>query len=163
MEDYRKGRNVDAPTERGRSEENSKEKEKITPPSGSTENLPTPSKVDGKGPPSAAAITEEASSRAPTLGVEEPDTDADAGAAPAGSGWKGVGDKMQVGNLSRRREFIDGGGLCSPGRREPGSRALPKGLPYQFRSWLLGALKNLSDNTGKPFKVLLAEVLGGKN
>jgi hypothetical protein len=52
--------------------------------------------------PSAAEIAEEASLRGATSKVEEPDTEADSDAEPAGAGWRGVGPKISVGSLRRK-------------------------------------------------------------
>jgi hypothetical protein len=45
--------------------------------------------------------------------------------ARRGSGWLGRGLPVQIGRGARRRDFQDGGGLCSPGNWIPEKRALP--------------------------------------
>ena len=42
-----------------------------------------------------------------------------------GSGWWGRGPPIQVHHNYRSRDLVDGGGLCSPGRRRPSKRHLP--------------------------------------
>ena len=112
--------------------------------------------------PSAAEIAEEATKRSAVTTIEDPDTDADEDAAPVGAGWTGHGPKISVGKLSKRRDFIDGGGLCSPGLWLPENRRLPVGTPCKLREWMLESLKQRSATTKKPLKVLLAELVGGK-
>ena len=51
-------------------------------------------------------------------------------------GWQGVGEPLTVGKLLKKRQFIDGCGLCSPGLWAPGSRHLSDGLPEKASSLL---------------------------
>ena len=53
------------------------------------------------------------------------DTTADEEAAPAGSGWRGSGEPMQVGTGYTSREYCDGQSLVSPGRWPTDSRKYP--------------------------------------
>ena len=58
-----------------------------------------------------------------TRGKKEPssefDTEADEGALPKGSGPRGQGPPLQVGSFERRRDLVDGAGICSLGRWRP--------------------------------------------
>ena len=78
----------------------------------------------------------------------KPDTDADEGAAPAGTGWLGRGPPMQIGPGYKQRGICDGGGPCSPGRWPPNKRALPKGGATQvIRTMMLEELGRLDAPT----------------
>ena len=48
--------------------------------------------------------------------IESSDTEADEGAQPKGSGWKGHGPPLQIGQGSSARDLCDGVGLCSKGK-----------------------------------------------
>ena len=57
-----------------------------------------------------------------------PTSDEDQAGAPKprrGTGWLGSGPPLSVGRGSRRRDFRDGGGLCSPGLWIPARRRYP--------------------------------------
>ena len=56
---------------------------------------------------------------------DEPGTEPDEDAAPAGSGWCGRGPPLEVGQGPKAR------GLCSPGRWAPQDRNLPDGPAIQ--------------------------------
>ena len=74
---------------------------------------------------------------------KEPDTEPDEGAAPAGSGWLGVGQPLQVGQGPQARGFRYGAGLCSPGRWAPEARRLPESnLLKRIRGALLSFAQN---------------------
>ena len=89
-------------------------------------------------PPSEADIVNEAARRredvrAPTT----PDTSADEGAWPAGTGWRGIGEPITLPDRAGgQRPFWDGGGLCSPGKWPPGRRRLPGGLIRKIGRYL---------------------------
>ena len=54
-----------------------------------------------------------------------------AGPPPAAvvEGWHGVGPPRKARHMGGDKPFCDGGGLCSPGRWQPGKRRLPSALP----------------------------------
>ena len=111
--------------------------------------------------PSALEIAVEVRRRAAPVPPEYPDTDPDEGAAPAGAGWRGIGAPLSVGRASKKRPFIDGGGLCSPGLWPPAQRRLPVGIPCRCRELLQGALKRLEDeDPGHNKRLLSALALG---
>ena len=97
---------------------------------------------DGNDPPEAPELEAAARNRQ-VLEEEEPDTEPDEGAAPAGSGWLGVGQPLQVGQGPQARGFRDGAGLCSPGRWAPEARRLPESnLLKRIRGELLSFTQN---------------------
>ena len=112
--------------------------------------------------PSAREIAAEASRRAAPMPIQDPDTDPDDDAAPAGAGWRGVGAPLSVGRAAKKRPFIDGGGLCSPGLWPPALRRLPVGTPCQCRELLLSALKSLEDHDPGHNKRLLSALAQGR-
>ena len=54
----------------------------------------------------------------------EEDTEADENAWPRGSGPRGRGPPLQVGSFEKRREIVDGAGLCSLGKWPPAQRLM---------------------------------------
>ena len=52
-------------------------------------------------------------------------------------GWHGSGPPRKVNHMGGDKPFCDGGGLCSPGRWQPGKRRLPTALPG-LRATLVG-------------------------
>ena len=78
--------------------------------------------------PSAAEIASEADSRRRKPITEDSDTEPDEHVDLQWKGWHGSGEPLSVGKLTKKRAFIDGCGLCSPGLWLPGSRILPEGI-----------------------------------
>ena len=78
-------------------------------------------------PPEDAAIAAAAAARPAVPPKEDSDTEPDEDAEPRGDGWIGHGAALQVGAADKARDFVDGGGLCSPGRWVPERRRLPAG------------------------------------
>jgi hypothetical protein len=68
------------------------------------------------------------SARFGTEGSDGPTSDEDEFGDPKarlGAGWHGKGRPIQIGRGALRRDFRDGGGLCSPGNWPPHQRVLP--------------------------------------
>ena len=79
-------------------------------------------------PPSDEAIAAEAATRIAAMkgGPHKDCSDEESSdVPPRGAGWWGFGPPMQIGAADKVRDYVDGGGLCSPGRWPPHQRRLP--------------------------------------
>ena len=104
--------------------------------------------VAGPPPPSEAEILAEAARRrAETAVPDSSDTEAEPGAWPSGSGWRGNGPPMQIPDKrGKPRPFWDGGGPCSPGKWAPEQRHLPGGLIRELGDFMLSKLMGCDPN-----------------
>ena len=72
-----------------------------------------------------------------------------------GAGWWGQGPPINASKKSVLRDFVDGGGLCSPGRWPMDRRRLPNGyLVKRLRTIILDGFRKAADNLKKDGKVM---------
>ena len=95
--------------------------------------------------------------------TEEDDTEPDEGALPKGSGPKGIGQPLQVGSFERRRDLVDGAGLCSLGKWRPKDRpAHVSDRLTRIREILMRAVDELSGSKGMDADHLFAMLAKGE-
>ena len=103
-------------------------------------------RTDKDAPPAEDEIERAAASSEST---NSEDTDPDEGAALAGFGPRGRGERIQVDNGRRRRVLQDGAGLCSLGTWEPESRPLCRSHAIvALRSAMLRRLESMRSDGG---------------
>jgi len=85
---------------------------------------PAPGHIPEVADIAAAASCAMAAAGRPGAAPEDEDdaSDVDASAPPFGCGRRGLGPPLSVGRGAKKREFQDGGGLCSPGLWPPEKR-----------------------------------------
>ena len=83
---------------------------------------------------------------------------------PRGAGHWGQGPAMRISRKGKHRDFVDGGGLCSPGRWPKYRRRLPRSeIAVVIQDIFLQALlKSEGDLPGGSFKTALHHIIAGK-
>ena len=77
------------------------------------------------------------------------DTDPDADAEPKNAGPRGRGPPLEIGSFEKRRELVDGAGLCSLGKWAPANRPVTKSAKLRnVRAILWEAVERLQDSVG---------------
>ncbi|MDE0916488.1 MAG: hypothetical protein OSB57_15045 [Planctomycetota bacterium] len=81
-----------------------------------------------------------------------------------GDGHWGKGPPLKVSRKAKTRDFVDGAGLCSPGRWPKVHRHLPTtNIAEELQTILIkGLLRAERGMPGKSFKATLAAIVGGK-
>ena len=95
--------------------------------------------------------------------ASDSDTDPDDDAEPLGSGPRGRGQPFQVGSFERRRDLVDGAGLCSLGKWAPADRPVTASARLrQVREVILSALEDLPTCRGGDVDSLFDQLAEGK-
>ena len=91
------------------------------------------------------------------------DTEADENAWPKGSGPRGRGQPLQVGSFEKRRELVDGAGLCSLGKWPPAQRPeQPSERIRSVREILMHALSRWRSDQGHGVNHLFGRLSRGE-
>ncbi len=118
---------------------------------------------EGAAPPSDEALREAARANETHDDEDSSDTTPDEYAQPKGSGLRGQGPTLTVGKGLKKREIIDGGGLCSPGRWRPRDRPFVKdGAIVAIRAAVKREVERLPLATGRSCEQLVQAAASGE-
>ena len=91
------------------------------------------------------------------------DTEPDEDAKPTGAGPRGRGPPLEVGSFEKRRELVDGAGLCSLGKWAPAERPITESVKLRkVRPILWEAIERLQETAGASAEQISDSLASGK-